>query len=465
MKKKQVSHLPPIKKLNLTRRHFMEATSALVGAGILSSYGLPIYAASNVDEMMKMYNNANIDWQSQKGSSIVLSGLEHPWMSSIEPLLPHFKTLTGIDVQVQKQSESEYVAEVPIKLGAGSPSPDVYMVWSYGQAANAGWLESLDQHFDNSDLFDKNWYDLGDIFSSAKSFPVWNDGQSYVMSITAEAQTMFANQNMLDAIGAAVPTTFDELLSTGKKLKTGDVSGVAMRSKADGSAGTWPCGGFVFSNGGVIIQDGKCMLDSAEAIQAVHYYGTILNEAGPLGVGNYHWYECLNDYMQEVCAIGLDSSNFATDIENPEKSNAAGHTTYGAMVSGPGQQAKPNMWHWMAGINSKSEQKSAAFLFLTWANSKPTCLMSSALGLATTRTSAWESDGFKSAFGSQAATAALTNLQNADGKIMKDCWFHPQSGEILTPFGIAINEVVTGTKSAENAMKEATAKINKAIGA
>ena len=54
MKKKQVSHLPPIKKLNLTRRHFMEATSALVGAGILSSYGLPIYAASNVDEMMKM---------------------------------------------------------------------------------------------------------------------------------------------------------------------------------------------------------------------------------------------------------------------------------------------------------------------------------------------------------------------------------------------------------------------------
>ena len=66
--------------------------------------------------------------------------------------------------------------------------------------------------------------------------------------------------------------------------------------------------------------------------------------------------------------------NFATDIENPEKSNAAGHTTYGAMVSGPGKQAKPNMWHWMAGINSKSQQKAAAFLFLTWANSKPTCL-------------------------------------------------------------------------------------------
>ena len=87
MKKKYISNLPPSRKLNLTRRHFVEATSALVGAGLLSSYGLPIYAASNVDEMMKMYKQANIDWESQKGSSIVLSGLEHPWMSSIEPLL------------------------------------------------------------------------------------------------------------------------------------------------------------------------------------------------------------------------------------------------------------------------------------------------------------------------------------------------------------------------------------------
>ena len=49
MKKKVISHLPPIKQLNLTRRHFVKATSALAGAAILSSYGLPLYAASNVD--------------------------------------------------------------------------------------------------------------------------------------------------------------------------------------------------------------------------------------------------------------------------------------------------------------------------------------------------------------------------------------------------------------------------------
>ncbi|MBT3901611.1 MAG: twin-arginine translocation signal domain-containing protein, partial [Pelagibacteraceae bacterium] len=42
MKKRTINHLPPIKQLNLTRRHFVKATSALAGAGLLSSYGLPL---------------------------------------------------------------------------------------------------------------------------------------------------------------------------------------------------------------------------------------------------------------------------------------------------------------------------------------------------------------------------------------------------------------------------------------
>ena len=36
-------------------------------------------------------------------------------------------------------------------IGAGTMGAGIA-----GQAANAGWLESLDQHFDNPNLFDKN---------------------------------------------------------------------------------------------------------------------------------------------------------------------------------------------------------------------------------------------------------------------------------------------------------------------
>lgn len=458
--------LPPFMraKPRITRRHFVGAAGLLAGAGWLSSGKIQIFSRAYAEEMMEHYKSAGIDWRQAEGQTIVLGGLEHPWMNAVQPLLPQFTELTGIEVRAELQSESEYVAETPIKLGGGSAVPDVYMVWSLGQAISAGWLEPLNGYYDDANLIDAGWYEEDDIFASARSFPVWNDDERYVASITAEAQTLFMNQPLLDAAGVSVPTTFDELYETAVALKSDITAGIAMRAKATGDAGPWPAGGFVFSYGGEIVgADGMAKLDSPEAIAAIDMYGKLLRDAGPLGVGSYHWYECLNDFMTEAVAIGLDSSNFATDIANPDKSLVAGNAVYGAMPKAGDNPPKANMWHWMAGINSKSENKTAAWLFLQWVTSKPTSAQTAAAGLATPRSSAWESSGFKEAFGEQASEAALANLQGADGDIMKACWFHPKSGEILEPFGIAINEVVTGTKDAETAMKEASDKANAAI--
>lgn len=462
----QRSKLPTFMRAKgrLTRRHFAGASGFLAGAGLLSSPRIPLFSKAYAQEMLEQYTDAGIDWRQAEGTSIVLAGLEHPWMNAVAPLLPQFTELTGIDVRAELQSESEYVAETPIKLGAGSAVPDVYMVWSLGQAISAGWLEPLDQYYADPNLLEAAWYDEEDIFGSARAFPVWHDGERYVVSITAEAQTLFMNQPLLDAAGAAAPATFDDLLQTAMAIKSDVTSGIAMRAKATGDAGPWPAGGFVFSYGGEIVDpEGVVRLDSPEAIAAIDMYGKLLREAGPLGVGNYHWYECLNDFMTEATAIGCDSSNFATDIADPSKSLVAGNALYGAMPQAGDKPARANMWHWMAGINSRSENKQAAWLFLEWVTSKPTSLQTAAVGLATPRTSAWLSDGFRKAFGEQAAEAALANLQGADGDLMKACWFHPQSGEILEPFAIAINEVVTGAKDAETAMKEASDKANAAI--
>ena len=448
----------------ITRRQFVGAAGLLAGAGWLSSGKIPIFSRAYAEEMMEHYKNAGIDWRQAEGQTVVLGGLEHPWMNAVQPLLPQFTELTGIEVKAELQSESEYVAETSIKLGGGSAVPDVYMVWSLGQAISAGWLEPLNGYYGDANLIDAAWYAEDDIFASARSFPVWHDSERYVVSITAEAQTLFINKPLLDSAGAGVPATFDELYETAVALKSDTTAGIAMRAKATGDAGPWPAGGFVFSHGGEIVgSDGVAKLDSAEAIAAIDMYGKLLRDAGPLGVGSYHWYECLNDFMTEATAIGCDSSNFATDIANPDKSLVAGNAVYGAMPQAGDNPAKANMWHWMAGINSKSENKTAAWLFLQWVTSKPTSAQTAAAGLATPRSSAWQSSGFKEAFGEQAAEAALANLQGADGDIMKACWFHPKSGEILEPFGIAINEVVTGTKDAETAMKEANDKANAAI--
>ena len=161
--------------------------------------------------------------------------------------------------------------------------------------------------------------------------------------------------------------------------------------------------------------------------------------------------------------MAIDSSNFATDISNPAKSRVTRQAEFAAFPHAPGRAPVPFMSHWQACINSKSRNKRAAFLFLLWATSKATSLQTAAAGLATTRVSAWSSEGFRKAFGPQAAAAALTNLQNADVDRAKAILFHPQSRPIQDAFMIGVNEVVSGAKSAKNAMTAAAEKANAAI--
>lgn len=445
----------------INRRKLLLGSAAATMGFALSSRMSWADAHASILESAKA---ADIDWQAFKGEELIVGAMQHPWSDSIESALPIFEELTGIKVKLTKQSETEYVAEMPIKLGAGSAEPDVMMIHSLGQFVAAGWAAPLDQFYEDKALFDANWYDEGDMFAMARDFPTQTDGERYSMSITAEAQTLFANQKSLNAAGLEIPKTMDDFLTAAVKMKTPEQAGIVMRSKSDGTAGTWPCGGFVFSYGGEVIDaSGACVLNSDEAIAGVEMYGRLLKEAGPLGVGNYHWVEVLNDFSSGAAAMGCDSSNFATDISNPDKSVVAADAIYGALPQAGDKPIKANIWAWQAGINANSKKQKAAFLLLAFLNSKEGCALSSANGLATVRNTAWKSEAFQKRFGAQAATAALANLNSGDAVIFKRAWFHPKAGEILDPWGIAINEVATGQKDARTALTEATDKINKAI--
>lgn len=325
-------HLP------IGRRSLLRATAILSSAGLLGAGGVPVSAAAVFDEMKPQWAAAKIDWMQQKGKKLVLGAERHPRTDAVAAVLPHFTRLTGIDVELQPLSETEYTAQLPVKLGAGSPVPDVYMVWAVGQAIQAGWLAPLDAMMADTKLLAPAWWDAADLFPSAREFQMWSDGKQCLMAITAESQILFMNRTMLDAKGVKVPATMDELLAAAKALKTDDAAGIALRAKSSGDS-TWPVGGFIFSYGGAIIGlDGNVALDRPETVAGVDMYGRLLREAGPVGISSYQWTECLNDFMSGGLAMGCDSSNFATDIADPKKSTVAGHAALRCDAKG-GRQA------------------------------------------------------------------------------------------------------------------------------
>lgn len=409
------------------------------------------------------WTSANVDWKQASGATLQLAGATHPWSDAILPLIPMFTELTGINVVTDFQSEAEFLTSLPVRLGAGSAVPDIFMFLSYGQGIGAGWLEPLNEHYANTALFDADWYDEDDLLGAARGFPVWSTGERYAFPITAESQIMFYNDEALSAAGATIPSTFDELYDTSIKLKTDQMAGIAMRAKASSGAAAASLG-FLFSYGGRMVDDaGQVAFHSAEGIKGLDMYGKLLRDAGPLGVGSYDWYEVLNDFSQAGAAIASDSSNFSATINNPEKSRVAGKTSFGSLVTDGVHAATPYMSCWQACINAKSQQKAAAFLFMAWATSKPTAALASASGLATTRSSAWSSDAFKASFGEQPAEAALHSLSTADVERSKEILFHPQAPMILDAFAVATNEIVTANRPAVEALTEAADRANSAI--
>jgi multiple sugar transport system substrate-binding protein len=447
----------------ITRRRLMQAAGA-AGAGAIAIPSFDGFSAAAQDAMAD-YAAAEIDWKMADGKEIVLGALEHPWTAAVEPVLPLFTELTGITVDLQKSSETEYVTKLPVTLAGGSTTPDVFMVWSIGQAIEGGFLEPLDDYFSNPELTDLAWYDEADIFQGARDFTVWPaDGERYSVAITAEAQTLFMRKDLLEEAGIGAPETMDDLYAAAAQLKTEDVAGMVMRAKSTADAVNWTAGGFIFSYGAEIIDEqGQAVFDSPEAVAAIEMYGKILRDTGPTGVGNYHWMESLGDFMQGKAAIACDSSNFTLDIENPEKSTVVGNVLYGAVPGGGGNPGSPNMWFWLLGMNGESENKDAAWLFTQWVTNKPTSLMVARNRAALPRTSAWEDPEFRAGFGEQAAEAALANLEAANGAKFTRAWFNPKWPQVGDALAIAINEVVVGSKDAQTALTEAAAKANEEL--
>jgi multiple sugar transport system substrate-binding protein len=442
-----------------SRRSFVKGLGA-AGATLPALAMLPRWGSA--EDAAASYAKAAIDWKQFTGQTITLAGAIHPWSNAITPLLWDFTKLTGISVATDFRLETAFLGALPIQLNRGSSTPDVFMWTAYGQGISAGWLEPLNGYYSDKSLTDLGWYDESDLLRTARAFPLWRDGERYAMPITSEAVTLFVNGDALAAKNLPVPQTFEELLATANAIKTDEMSGIAMRAQAGGNSSV-PAMSFLFSYGGAMVSDNKAVFASPEAIAAIEMYGKLLGQAGSRGVSGYEWYHVLDDFLQRRTAMAIDSSNFATDISNPAKSQVARQAMFAAFPHLPGRASVPFMSHWQACINSKSRNKRAAFLFLLWATSKPTSLQTAAAGLATTRVSAWSSEDFKKAFGPQAAGAALTNLQSADVDRAKAILFHPQSRPILDAFMIGVNEVVSGVKSAKNAMTAAAEKANAAI--
>ncbi len=433
------------------------AGGALIGSAGLAGCGVSgaksSGGGSTAGQDLKRWQSADVDWKQFDGTTLVVQVQEHPWVTAVQPHLSAFTALTGIKVKVLTAGESDMITKLPIQLKGGSATPDVLLVPSYPQYVANKWLAPLGPYVQDTDLTDPKFYDQGDIFPVAKSFVGWDSGDIFGVPITSEVETIFYRKDLVDS----PMKTYDQLLEAAVKSKKGGRSGIALRAKAEATM-AWTCQGFVFGNGGFILdQHGKPTLDSRETVQAVEYYARLLQEAGPAGAASWDWQQVNQAFSGDKAAIILESSVFAGEYYDPKK-NPNADKIAAAPFPTNGHGLSPNFWHWVLGVNANSKHIKAGWLFLMWATSPATSVLLGKSAVAVPRESVWRSKAFRSAYNEQAADVVLNMYQHASTKPYTYLYTNKTWPKVGTDFAIAMSSAVAGQTKAAPALREAQRK-------
>jgi multiple sugar transport system substrate-binding protein len=392
---------------------------------------------------LSSYEKSTADWKQFSGEEITVAAVSHPWWDTVEPQLDCFTELTGIKVIPNALGEDQYVTKVAVELSSGSSTPDVFMINQFGQATGSGWLEPLDSYLDNPDVTDKAWYDPDDFLPGATAF-VKEDGKYVALPLTAEVEMLLLRTDLVPT----PPTTMEELQSVAAEVTTDDVAGFSARAAASPAQAPWGYGGFAFSEGAQLLDEsGMPAFYTPENIAALTLYAGLIKDYGPAGASGWGYMENQQAMQQGKLAMWADSSNVLGSLMDPATSTVA--DSVGAFPFPAGAAGSvPNVWYWTIGMNSKSEQKDAAWLFLQWSTSADISTAASANGASPARVSAWDAPESAARIGRENADRIRVALETVDSTEFANTWKETVWNNMSDPLARAINAAVTGSDPA-----------------
>jgi ABC-type glycerol-3-phosphate transport system substrate-binding protein len=435
----------------MNRRKFMlSSAGAAVALAMPGLIGRAVAAGAQ---------EAKIDWQAFKGTTIDVLLSRHPWQEAIEPLVPDFEALTGITVRMTKLPEQQFITKVSADLTAGSFAFDAFMSQYYDapkfQAEK--WTAPLDGFLKDAKLTDPAWYDWQDFFPGARDIATIGRSYSDRIAITSEAQVLVYRKDVLEAAGVAVPDSFDTLLAAAAKIKEkgGGIFPITLRG---GAANWWPLYGVVRSFGGdYLTPDLKSAIASPEAKAGLEAYAKLAAYAPP-GITNSDWDEINTAMLSGQAAMFLDSSVIFGRLEDKKMSSVAGKVGVAPFPTGPGGR-HGHSHYWSVSMANGSKKKEPAWLFLQWATSKPTQSALALKGVLGPRASAWQVDGLAEKFPPEFLSSVSRSLETAVISPANQKFF-----ELMDPLRAATQEVILGNTTADKALDGVDAAWKKILG-
>lgn len=323
------------------------------------------------------------------------------------------------------------------------------------QFQKADWLANLD------DLYKKKGERLDpDIISTAVKlgrYPYTASGSLYALPHVGNVELFAYRRDIFSKLGLSKPAKWDDVLVDARKISESekDVFGVVFR----GAKGNPIVAGFLpiyWAFGAKVLEGNTPVLDSPQALNALNFF-LKLKEYAPEGVSMYSSAQVKDALYGGKAGIVTEVwPSWVPKLNDPNESlvvNKVEVTTHPGQV----EKSSPMIGVWLLGIPKASKNHDAAFDFLLYITGKEMQIkMASEAGIAPTRDSVYQVADLISKYPWYPTQAAA--LKNAVGRPRTTKW-----GELENVFGTYLQLALIGDNSAEEALKEANARMKEIL--
>jgi multiple sugar transport system substrate-binding protein len=315
-----------------------------------------------------------------KGTTLVVNFPAHPHYNAVMKILPEFTKETGIKVEVDQLQYLKMREKQTLELTKAKGDYDLlaYVVFSKADYVYADQLENLARYFMNPKLADPS-YDAGDLIDGYvgnigiaggnKGYLPGPTGSLFGLPYGSETSILGYRKDIFDKHGLKVPTNYDELLDVACKIPQLEpgMGGLASRAASGHHAShafllhLAPLGGRIFDDSWNPIVNNEAGVKAAQALKTIV-------DCGAEGAQTFGFAEAGASFLQGNSAMFLDSTVFAGQVNDPEKSKVVGKVAWAPHPMGVRKGSQTGGFG--IGIPKNAQNKEAAFLLMQWLTSK-----------------------------------------------------------------------------------------------
>jgi multiple sugar transport system substrate-binding protein len=393
-------------------------------------------------------------------SIAVVSGVEG---EALKKAARDYETLNGVQANIAEFPYDNLFEKELIDLTAGTGAYDLIMLddpW-FPRFASEQLLADLTPSFQKRGQPGADDDFIGSSIALCKH--PYEKGAMFALPYVGNSQLFFYRKDLLEKYNLKAPATWDDVLTAARTIDErertgapggGRVYGYVMRAARGNSAVAdfmpifWSFGAEMFDSAG------KPAVNSKEGIDALKFM-LELGKYAPNGYASFNATEVSAHLLQGTAAMSINWPAWISAFDDPAKSKVVGKMAFAVM---PGAQApgRAEIGNWLISIPRGSRNADAAFEFLLWATNAEQMKKSALAGNPPTRRSLFTDSELLTRF--PAYPAQLSSLEASRPRPRT-----PQWNEIENVFGIFISRANSGELTAEEAMNQANAEIEKIV--